>query len=285
MQAAFAASIGRPQWWVLALAAFLVRGGIVLVLLPLISLPSAPALATAFAPTVEALAMSRQSPAAALVGAAIVGSVVALLVLAAYLGSWLDAALAREAEASDFLDLQPPGAGPSAWRSLAIRLVTHVPTLIALGYAVVRIVVVTYQELLAPGDPAIPIALRVLARAPDTIVVLAIAWLLGEAIGGLAARRTAEGETLGQALRGALRDIAAPRGVATFVVTDAVVVAAVALLLTVVGQAAQHVRSYLYGGADAVSLAAALLLLVLLLLLVRAIWAGIGRAVRRVVGA
>ena len=262
MQAALAASLGRPRWWVLALAAFLVRGGIVVVLLPLVSLPSAPALATALAPTIESLAMSRQSLGAALIATAILTGLVGILAVAALVGSWLDNTLSREAETSDELDLRPTVDPPSAWRALGVRLVAHLPTFVALGYAAVRIVIVTYQELLSPGEASIPIALRVLARAPDAIVVATVAWLLGEALGGIAARRLAEGEGLGRALRGGLGDLVRFRGVATFLVTDATVLAIVLLLVAVVGRAAEHVRAYLLGRADDVSLGAALLLLV-----------------------
>lgn len=262
MLAALAASIGRPRWWVMALAAFLVRGGIVIVLLPLISLPSAGALATAFAPAVEALALSRQSLGAALAGAALVGLVVAFVAAAAYTGAWLDDILAHEAEASPELDLRFPEVAPSAWRSLGIRLAAHVPTVLALAYGVIRIVIVTYQELLSPGDPTIPIAVRVLLRAPDAVIIAAVVWLIGEAVGGLAARRAAEGETAGRSIRGALRDLVRRRGAATFVVTDLVVAAVALLLVLVVGRAAEHVRAYLLDGASDVNLAAALLLLV-----------------------
>ena len=262
MGAALAASVSRPRWWVMALAAFLVRGGIVVVLLPLVSLPSAPALATALAPTIEALAMSRQSLEAALLGAALLGLAVGVVVALALAGTWLDNALAREAETAAELDLRVAEDVPSAWRTLAIRLLAHLPTLVALAYALVRIVIVTYQELLAPGNPAVPIALRVIARAPDAVVIAGVAWLVGEAVGGIAARRAAEGESIGGSLRGAIRDVLRRRGAATFFVTDAVVAGVLLLLLVVVGRAAEHVRVYLFDRVDDVSLAAALLLLV-----------------------
>jgi hypothetical protein len=262
MRAALAASAGRPAWWAMALAAFLVRGGILVVLLPLVSLPSAPALATAFAPAIEALAISRQSLEGAVLATLLLAAGVGVLGLAAFTGSWLDLALAREAEASDELDLRPTMHRPPAWGLLGMRLAAHLPTVLALVYGAVRIVVATYQELLSPGDPTVPIALRVIARAPDAIVIAVVAWLLGEVIGGLAARRSAEGETAGRALRGAVADLLARRGAATFVVTDLVVLAVLVLLVSVVGRAAEHARVYLFAGADPISLAAALLLLV-----------------------
>ena len=262
MVAALTASVGRPRWWVMALAAFLVRGGIAIVVLPLVSLPSAPALATALAPTIEALAMSRQSIEAALLGAALIGVAVGVVLALAITGTWLDNALAREAETAAELDLRVAEVTPSAWRTLAIRLLAHLPTLLALAYAGVRLVIGTYQELLSPGDPAVPIALRVIARVPDAVVIAGVAWLVGEAVGGIAARRAAEGESIGQSLRGAIRDVLRRRGVATFFMTDAVVAGVLLLLLAVVGRAAEHVRAYLFDRVDDVSLAAALLLLV-----------------------
>jgi hypothetical protein len=262
MVAALSASVGRPRWWAMALAAFLIRGGILVVLLPLVSLPSAPSMATLLAPAVEALAIGRQSFETSLLGTALIAIVLGVLAIALFTGTWLDNALAREAQGAAELDLRVPDVAPSAWRTLGIRVLAHLPTLVVLGYAAVRLVIVTYQELLSPGDPLVPLALRVLARAPDAVLLVGVVWLIGEAIGGLAARRAAEGEAVGRSMRGAIRDMLHRRGAATFVVTDAAVVGAVLLLIAVVGRAADHVRAYLFDRVDDVSLAAALLLLV-----------------------
>lgn len=262
MQAAFAAALGRPAWWILALAAFLVRGGLFVILLPLVSLPTPAAVATALAPSIETLAFARQSIEGALVGAALLSIVLAVVGAAAFAGSWLDVALIREAEGADELESFAPAGRPSAWRAFGLRLAAHVPTLVALGYAVVRLVIVTYEELLSPGDPAVPIALRVIGRAPDAIVVVTVLWLLGEAVGGIAMRRLSEGATGWQALGRALRDLAGRRGIATFAATNLGVLSTIVLLVVVAGRAVDRVRTFLISGADAVSLGAALLLLV-----------------------
>jgi hypothetical protein len=271
MLVALAATAGRPRWWVMALAAFLVRGGFIIVLLPLVSLPSAPALATALAPTVEALAIGRQSVEGVLIGTSVIALLVGIVAAAGYTGAWLDDALALEADDAAELDLRAPEVPQSAWRTLAIRLVSHIPTLLALAYASVRLVIATYQELLSPGDPAVPLALRVLGQAPDAVVIVAVVWVVAEAAGGLAGRRAAEGAAIGQSIRGALRDLLARRGVATFIVTDVVLLGVVVLFLAVVGRAAGHVRAYLFDRVDDVSLAAALLLLVTTWLLALAV--------------
>ena len=262
MKTALAATMAHPAWWVLALAAFLVRGGFIVVLLPLVSLPSVPSLATTLAPPIEALVLSRQSLEGALIGTVLISTIVGLLAAAGLAGSCLDLALLREAGAAEELDRKVQVVEWSWWHAFGVRLAAHLPTFLALGYATVRIVIVTYEELLSPGDANVPIVARVLARAPDAIVLVVVTWLLGEAIGGLAARRSAAGEPLIRALRGAVRDLLDWRGVATFVVSNAVVLVAGTLLVTMVGRSSEHVRAYLLDGAGDVPLAAALLLLV-----------------------
>jgi hypothetical protein len=262
MQTALAATLARPAWWVMALAGFLIRGGLLVVLLALVSLPSVPSLATALAPPIEALVLSRQSIEGALLATVLVATLIGLLAAAGLAGAWLDLALLREANEGDELDLHPTQPRSSAWLAFGVRVAAHLPTFLAVGYATVRIVVVTYQELLSPGDPTIPVAARVVARAPDAIVLVFVFWLLGEAVGGLAARRAVAGQTVTRALLGALRDLLERRGLATFVLTSGVVLSVIALLVAVVGPTSGHLTAYLLDRADAITIAAALLLLV-----------------------
>jgi hypothetical protein len=262
MRTALAATLTRPAWWVMALAAFLIRGGLLVVLLALVSVPSVPSLATALAPPIEALVLSRPSIESALLGTVLVSALIGLLAAAGLAGAWLDLALLREADEDDELDLHPTQARSSAWLVFGFRLAAHLPTFLAVGYAIVRIVVVTYQELLSPGDPTIPVAARVVARAPDAIVLVFVLWLLGEAVGGLAARRAVAGQTVTRALLGALRDLLARRGLATFVLANGVVLIVIALLVAVVGRTSAHLSAYLLDRADAFTISAALLLLI-----------------------
>jgi hypothetical protein len=262
MKTALAATLAHPGWWVMALAAFLVRGGFVVVLLPLVSLPSVPSLSTALAPPIEALVLSRQSLEGALIGTVLISMIVGLLAAAGLAGSWLDLALLRESVDAQELDGSVPALDRSAWHAFGLRLAAHLPTFLALGYATVRIVIVTYAELLSPGDQNVPIALRVIGRAPDAIVLVVATWLLGEAVGGLAVRRSVGGEPVLRSLLGAVRDLLHPRGLATFFVSDGALIVVGALLVGVVGRASEHLRAYIFDGAGDVLLAAALLLLV-----------------------
>ena len=106
MQASLLAALAKPAWWALALAAFLVRGGFLLALLPIVSLPSTAALTNAFAPTIEDIILGGPSVATVAAGTVLIaGAFVALFALA-FAGSWLDLELLREATSDPELDLR-----------------------------------------------------------------------------------------------------------------------------------------------------------------------------------
>jgi hypothetical protein len=262
MQSAFVATLAHPAWWAMALAAFLVRGGVLLALLPIVSLPSAAGLITTLAPPLEALILGRPSLEGAVVGTLLVAIVLGALLGAALAGSWLDLALVREATADDELDLGWTPGRASIASALAIRLAAHLPTIVAAGYAAIRLIGATYEELLDPGDMAIPLVARVLQRAPDAVIPVAAAWLLGEAIGALAARRAAAGEPVALAARRAVRQVLGPAGLAALALTSLVLAAAAGAFVLTAGRAWEHLRTSIDAGADSAQLAAALLLFV-----------------------
>ena len=75
-------------------------------------------------------------------------------------------------------------------RILAARLVAMLPFVVALAFGTATIVAATYRELTLPGDAATPIVWRVLRSVPLTrCCSCSSTWLLGEIVGGLAARR------------------------------------------------------------------------------------------------
>lgn len=262
MQSALAATLTTPEWWAIALAAFLVRGGIVLFLVPIIALPTPARLITELSPGLQALLLGAPTLGASLLVAGVAVAGLLLLTAAGLAGAWLDAALVREAAASEELDLAWTPGEVSIWRAFGLRLVAHVPTVLALGYASIRVVTVAFEQFTRPDDPGVPIVDRVVGRVPDAILLVLAAWLAGEVVGGLAARRAAAGMTDGAALRGSVRQLFAPRGLATFAVTTAPTVATAVPFALAAGRAWEHARSYLLAGVDAVQLIAAVVVLV-----------------------
>lgn len=231
--ASLLATLANPSAWILALAGFLVRGGLVLVLAPIVVVPSAVGLANVVAPTLTSMVFGGISGE--------VLTTIALIVVA--IGSWLIiggfAAAAVEAEGALVIardeDVvggpgrpdQPRRSG-SMMRILLARALAAGPLVIALATGSIRVVAVAYRELTVPSDVAVPLVLRVVRGAPEAIAWIVLAWILAEIVGALAARRIVlAGDGVIAALGGSLRQVVQSpvRTIVSFVVPLAVLVA------------------------------------------------------------
>jgi hypothetical protein len=212
-------SLGRPAWWLLALAGFLARGGIVLAIVPIVSLPSPLVLSNIVAPLIVPLALGHVDAGVLAAIAALVASLLLWLVVGGLVGAATDLALIRDgvAAAGDEGVIGQTGEGDEPWsppvqggfgviaRIAAVRLLAHLPLLAALVIGAVGIVDVVYAELTRPADLGTPLVLRVAAAAARPIVAIVFAWLLGELAGGVAARRIVlHGDGVRAALGGAV---------------------------------------------------------------------------------
>ncbi len=249
--AAARVGLGRPELWPLALLAYLVRGGLALHLVPVVVVPSTVGLATFIGPT--ALTPAGPSEAFAQFLAALLVGLTAWLV-----GGGLVAAAAELA----LLGRVPPSAGRrvsagSAARALIVRLAALLPLLAVLAWGLPRIIGAAYRELTLPSDTAAPVALRVLRDVPEVVVLVLLAWLAGETVGGIAVRRFALlGEGGGAALRGALRHVATRP--ATTLATSAVAACGSVVLvgpgLAAAALALQRLGRALAAGSDPVAI-------------------------------
>jgi hypothetical protein len=251
--------LARPRLWALGLAGFLARGGIVLLVLPILTLPSVVGVTTFVGPTaITAAGLSARFVALAAVAVPILAT---WLVAGTLVGAAVDVALVREALRPDGATGWP-GADPDRGdrgllrRLLAVRLITLVPLGLALAWGVARLVEVGYRELILPGDLARPFVLRVLAGAPEVVLALLVAWLVGEVVGAVAVRLAiVEGRSAGPALRGALRSIArrplAPLGILGATLGGSIVVVAPPVAAATI--AWQAVRTSFLGSAEPAS--------------------------------
>jgi hypothetical protein len=208
-------TLATPATWPLALAAFLLRGGILVVTLPIVVLPTPVGLGRVFGPTITAIVLGSLPVVAIAIGSAIVGAVFLWLLLGGWLAAALEAEGARIVARDDDLAAirraaapARPGAGGDArvaGRILTARLVAYLPLCSALAWGSVRVVNVTYAELTVPSDVDTSIVLRVVRAAPEVIVAVILAWMVGEIVGALAARRiTLRGDPVVPALRAAV---------------------------------------------------------------------------------
>ena len=205
------ATLAHPQTWILALASFLVRGGIIVFLIPIFVLPTPVGLANLTGPTVVGFVLGGLSIGllALLVFSVVI--VIAWIVLGGFLAATLEIEGIRIVAADEDVAASAPSADDAAaadWRVavasapddafdptrqalriLAARMALLFPLLVAVIWASARTVAATYAELTLPSDVTIPIAWRIVAAVPDAIVVVLIVWLIGEILGGIAARR------------------------------------------------------------------------------------------------
>jgi len=214
MLAALLIVLPRPTTWVVALAAFLVRGGVLLFLVPIVVVPSPVDLATSLGPTITSFVFGGLSPEFALTIALIFATFLAWLLVGGAIAAATERALV-EAVATD--DDSPLAAArrpmPSRRRGrvrriLIVRLAGHIPLAVVLGWGALRIVQATYMELTSPSDVIAPIALRVLTAVPDAVIGIVAAWTLGEILGSLGARRLVlRGQSADNAYLGAWADL------------------------------------------------------------------------------
>lgn len=192
MRRAVAFGLAGADTTVFALAGFLLRGGIVVLLLPSVVLPSV--IGVAGATGVNAFGIDgRPTPwlfevvAIASVGAAL------YLILAFVAGSLIDIWLIGAALDPESRATARPRRFPDLGVLLdlaAIRAICAVPlgAVVAL-WAGSRVYAAAYNELTTPTNLVTPLAVRVVLSAADAILVVGLAWLACEVLGAIAVRR------------------------------------------------------------------------------------------------
>jgi hypothetical protein len=191
--AVFGAVLGDPGAWLLGVAGFVVRGGIVVLLLPILTAPSPVGIALFIGPGI--VNTGRLNGAAFV--AAFVAVALALLLLAGALvvAAWLEEMaferLAADPEVAARVGGNGGGSAPEGrlGRLVAVQLVALVPILLAGLAAAGPIAASVRHEILLPDDLAEPLVLRAARGALEPLLVLVASIVLAEAISGLLSRR------------------------------------------------------------------------------------------------
>ena len=252
-------ALGRPTWWLLAMAAFLVRGGLLVLILPIISLPTAAGLTNIVAPAVVGLVFGGPDALGGLLLLAVL-AVLAWLLVGGFVAAAIDVALVEDVARDDELDAPVAPRGGLALRATALRLLAHAPTLVVLIWAGARLALVTYEELARPGDAAIPMILRIAFRAPEAVIALTLAWAIGEAVGGLAVRSLVAGRDVLHALEdGWLALVRRPSTLATLLLTNGALAAIVVFAAGVASVAWASLRLVIVDGGTRTELVIALI--------------------------
>lgn len=221
---------------VVALAGFLLRGGFLVVLLPIVVLPSVIGLAGATG--VEAFGIDGHPTAWLFEIAAVIAVIAAAyLILAFVVGSLVDvlvigAALDPDADAAPRTRSLP---GMGLVTDLAvIRAICAAPLGPALYWAGVQIYSSAYDELTTPTNLATPLAVRVVQDAAPAVVVLVLIWMVSEVFGAMVIRRMVLLDTgIARSFTGALFQLVGRpiSTIATAIVSYGVSAAAIGLAL------------------------------------------------------
>ncbi len=168
-----------PALWSVGLVGFLARGGFLLILLPMLALPSPVSLSVLIGPDlVDANGLSARVAALLLLAGG--------LVVLALVGGLVMAALADIAAFEGLLSAAGVAASSTAGRPtarlvlklLALQLVAAVPLLVALVPTVTVMAGVVRQEILLPSDQGLPLWWRVVEATWPWLVVVGATVLL-----------------------------------------------------------------------------------------------------------
>ena len=204
-------TLAHPMTWMLALAGFLLRGGIIAFLIPIFVLPTPVGLANLTGPTVVDIVLGGLSVGLLTLLAVGVGALLAWIVFGGFLAATLEVDLIRIVATDEDVAATAPATDEAAaaeWRDtiagapahafdptrqalrvVAARMMMLFPLLLVVIWATSRTVAATYAELTLPSDVTVPIVWRIVGAVPEAILVVVIVWLIGEIIGGIAARQ------------------------------------------------------------------------------------------------
>lgn len=184
--------VADPSLWLLGTLGFIARGGILVLALPMWNLPEPVELSTFLSPDLVAA----PTPGLLELLVAVVALISAVvLLLALVVGAVADVAC-FERVAGALRGWRSPERGlerPRAWRLRAelvgLSGLLLLPAGVALVAAVARIADVAHAEVLNPSSLRDPLVLRVVAGALPSLLLLAAALVVGEAVISVASRR------------------------------------------------------------------------------------------------
>jgi hypothetical protein len=191
MRRALTFGLAGTDTTVVALAGFLLRGGILVLLLPSVVLPSV--IGVAGATGVDAFGIDGHPTLWLFEMVAVASAAAALyLVLAFVVGSLIEVWLVGSAVAQEGRGASRPRALPELGLLLdlaAIRAICAAPVAAVMVWAGSRIYTAAYIELTTPSNLVTPLAVRVVESAADAVLVVGLAWLASEVVGAIAVRR------------------------------------------------------------------------------------------------
>ncbi len=189
---AFMVTLGRPSLWLLGALGFAGRGGLLLLVLPIITIPSPVVLSIIFRGRFATTGISSELE--AMIALILAGLVVSGLLLAAYADVAAFERLVGDAESGELragVEPRPLASGERRWLVLtlaAIQAVALIPASIAALGLYAGMTGLFIGEITAPSSLEVPLLLRVLGAARDPLLALMLLLMLADLTYALASR-------------------------------------------------------------------------------------------------
>ncbi len=180
--AAVRAMLSSPSAWTVGAAGFLARGGLLVLALPILSLPT-PVGVTLLVPplgvTTSGLSPAFASELLAAGGAIVVYLLVALLV----------AALGEDASYRRVVDgAARRSTAVTVARLVGVEVLALLPAIVAAVVATARLVAVGEREYLLPSSTSVPFVVRVVQEAAASVIAVGLALVLADLLNALGSR-------------------------------------------------------------------------------------------------
>jgi hypothetical protein len=193
--AAAAVAAADPGSWALGLLGFLVRGGALLVMLPILSVPSPVLLSMLFRGEVGMIGRGELRVIA--IGVGVVLAIVAILgvIASAYADLALAERFVRDSESEGLrqgrraVPLSRASRRSLLWWVASVQAVALLPVIGVVSLLVASIVRATTDELLSPTTTELPLVGRVLPAIGPQLLIAGVVLVLVEMLSSLATRR------------------------------------------------------------------------------------------------
>ena len=182
LASALEAAASDPGTWPLGMLGFLARGGLIVLALPILTLPTPVGIATLLGPQVISTGRfeGRLLGLVAVWAVALLGIVIVATTLAALAQDRLHARLPPADAAAT---------GHTLLALIRVEALAIAPIGVVLAVSLSSVVGEVRDELLLPGDLSVPLVVRLVARTAVPLGALAVAVLISEAIDGTLSRR------------------------------------------------------------------------------------------------
>jgi hypothetical protein len=191
--AAIVATLVRPVTWALGMLGFLAGGGLLVVAVPVLVLPTPTGVQTILGAPLTTLVFGVPAMALVLIALAATAGGLVLVTAATIVGAWAErqgiAATLDGAADEGAIEAVDLDGAPGALRVAVVRLLALAPVIAVAVLSARHVYDVVYRELILPAELATPLPVRIVVALPLHLGGLLLVWLLADSAAAMGVRR------------------------------------------------------------------------------------------------